>query len=612
MLNREREGESPPDSDALSTARQVHRICERFEADWRCGPRPRIEDYLEGDVGPVLSRLVEELVALEVELRRRQGEYPEAREYLARFPEFAEAVGGLFGQSTTIGLSSGQTWIWPNPQTTWEDSGPGGGASEPSLHKSSPPSRGGRFGRYELLAEIARGGMGVVYRARDTVLNREVAVKMILSGSLATDDERARFRREAKLAANLDHRNIVPIHEVGDQDGFLYFTMRLVEGGALADRVESYAGDPHAAGRLIVVLARAIQYANEKGFVHCDLKPSNILMDRDGVPQITDFGLARQAAHDSSLTASGAVMGTPSYMAPEQASGQRQAIGPATDVYGLGAIFYELLTGRPPFHMPTMMETVLQALYNEPTPPREIRPELPSELESVCLKCLEKAPQDRYPSADALADDLVRCLQGETIDATGALRKLRRWTRREPEVVSRLAGLALVSAMTEYNFRVVQASHDPRSHLEVQSVLALWAVLTLLFQRLHRGGWRSDPVRRLWAAGDIVCLTLLLWILKYLDTPLLIGYPLMIAASGLWFREGVVWFTTGLAIVGYLSLHLVAGLDWSHGTLAWAWPAALPYAKIFVTCLALTGFVVARMVKRFLVISQYYEIRRNA
>ncbi|APW60804.1 serine/threonine-protein kinase [Paludisphaera borealis] len=613
MLNSHPEGLHGADaSDALATARQVHRVCERFEAAWRSGPRPRIEDYLEGDEGPCRTRLVEELIALEIELRRSQCEHPTIHEYLTRFPDFSEVVGGLFGQSTTIGLSPDQTVIWPPIQSTLNDSEPVGDVSEKSSHRSSPPSQGERFGKYELLSEIARGGMGVVYRARDTVLNREVAVKMILSGSLATDVERARFRREAKLAANLDHRNIVPIHEVGEQDGFLYFTMRLVEGGSLTERVDSFGSDPHAAGRLIVVLARAIHYANDKGFVHCDLKPSNILMDRDGVPQITDFGLARQASTDSSLTASGAVLGTPSYMAPEQASGQREAISPATDVYGLGAIFYELLTGRPPFRMPTMMETVLQALYNEPTPPRELRPELPRELESICLKCLEKAPQDRYPSAEALADDLVRSLQGETIDATGTLRKLRRWTRREPEVVSRLAGLGLVSLLTEYNFHVGSSNPDPVAHVRVQTVLALWAGLTLLFQRLHRNGWDSDPVRRLWSTGDMVCLTLLLWILDGQYTPLLIGYPLMIAASGLWFREGIVWFTTALAIFGYLTLYLRAGLDWSRGTPAWIGPDVLPYANIYIACLALTGFVVARMVKRFLVISQYYEIRRNA
>ena len=610
-----REGERSPGTDALAAARRVHAICERFEADTRAGARPRIEDYLDESDGPTRARLIEELIALEVELRRALGDHPTPDEYLERFPDFARTVGDLLGQTTTVGLTPDQTQLWPKLGTTATSAeGSDDSARPKAATTSSPPTspaNGERFGKYELIAELARGGMGVVYKARDTALNREVAVKMILSGALATDDERARFRREAKLAANLDHRNIVPIHEVGELDGFLYFTMRLVEGGVLADRVASYGGDPHAAGRLVVVLARAIHHANSKGFIHCDLKPANVLMDRDGVPQITDFGLARLASQDSRLTASGAVMGTPSYMAPEQASGRRDEIGPATDVYGLGAIFYELLTGRPPFHMPTMMETVLQALYNEATPPRQIRPEIPVELEAVCLKCLEKAPADRYPSADALADDLVRCLQGETIDAAGALRKFRRWTRREPEVVSRLVGLALVSVMTEYNYHLALPNPDPSTRFRVQAVLALWAGLTLLFQRLHRSGMRSDEVRRLWSLGDVFCLTVLLRLLGYLDTPLLVGYPLLIAASGLWFRERIVWFTTGLAVLGYLCLFLLAGLHWASGSASWAWPDVQPYGKVFVACLALTGFVVARLVRRFLVVSQYYEVRHK-
>jgi len=598
MLNGE--GQRPPgpeSSDALATARRVHRICERFESAWRSGARPRIEDYLDGDATD-RAPLLHELVALEIELRQDEGEDPRAQEYLARFPDVPDVVRGMFNQTTATDPSPDRTETWISMRST--------------PRQSSPPSQGERFGKYVLISEIARGGMGVVYRARDTELNREVAIKMILSGSLASELERERFRREAKLAANLDHRNIVPIHDVGEQDGFLYFTMRLVEGGSLTERVAAFASDPQAAGRLIVVLARAIHFANDKGFIHCDLKPSNILMDRDGVPQITDFGLARQAAADGSLTVSGAVMGTPSYMAPEQASGRRESIGPATDVYGLGSIFYELLTGRPPFRMPTMMETVFQALYNEPTPPHELRPDVPRGLESVCLKCLEKAPQDRYPSAEALADDLIRCLHGEPIDATGTMRTLRRWTRREPEVVSRLAGLGLVSLLTEYNFRIGSTNPDPVAHSRVQTILALWAGLTLLFRSLHRNGWDSDPIRRLWSAGDMACLTLLIWILDARNTPLLVGYPLLIAASGLWFREGIVWFTTALAILGCFALYVHEGLLWNNGRPSWVQPDEVPYANVYIACLALAGFVVARMVKRFLVLSQYYEIRRNA
>lgn len=453
--------------------------------------------------------------------------------------------------------------------------------------------------------------MGVVYKARDTALNRAVAIKMILAGAMATEAERERFRREAALAAKLDHPHVVPIYEVGEQDGFLYFSMKLVEGGSLADRLEAYREDPLAAAALVEALAHAVQYANDQGFIHCDLKPSNVLIDRDGSPRITDFGLARHAEQASNLTVSGAVMGTPSYMAPEQASGDRQAIGPATDVHGLGAILYELLAGRPPFRMTTLMETVMQAIYCDPLPPREVRPDVPPELEHICLKCLEKAPADRYPTAAALAEELARFLQGDAIDASGRLQKARRWARREPEIAARLAGLGLISLLTELNYRLVSPEPDPSAHFWVQTVLGLWALLTVLFQQLQRRGWRSDASRGAWICGDMACLTMLLWIMDDLDTPLLIGYPLMVAASGLWFRERVVWLTTGLAAAGYAALFGLAGLGWRGGPV-WATPDALPYANIFVACLALTGYVVARIVTRIKAVGRYYEIRRGA
>jgi serine/threonine-protein kinase len=453
--------------------------------------------------------------------------------------------------------------------------------------------------------------MGVVYKARQVSLKRNVALKMILTGIMATSAERERFRREAEWAAHLSHRNIVPIIEVRDENGVLFFSMEFVEGGNLAQRAFQFQSDPMAAARLIKTLAKAVHYAHGKGFFHCDLKPSNVLIDLDNEPHITDFGLARRASDDSSLTATGAILGTPSYMAPEQASGQRKLIGAATDVYGLGAILYELLTGRPPFRTPTMMETVVQVLERDPVPPREINPDIPRELETICLKCLEKMPQDRYSTALGLANDLERYLQGDMVEATGLLQNLRRWTRREPEVVSRLGGLMLVAMLTEFNHRYLWPNSGLRVHYEVQGILVAWAFSAVFFQFLWRKGWKSERVHMLWATADMVFLTMALKVLKSWDSSLLVGYPLMIAASGLWFRVSLVWFTTGLSIACYLLLCLDSAAHRARLPPDEAERAVWQFHNILIACLALTGFVVARQVKRILALSKYYEVRRN-
>src|SRR5262249_54185317 len=215
--------------------------------------------------------------------------------------------------------------------------------------------------------------------------------------------------------------------------------------------------------------------AHERGFLHCDLKPSNILLESDGRPYVTDFGLAKRASEDSSLSVSGAILGTPSYMAPEQATGSRKGLSPATDVYGLGAILYELLTGSPPFRNGTVMETVVEVLQRDPLPPRELRPEIPKEPETICLKCLEKNPKDRFPSAAALASELERHLQGEVIDTTSLVPRLRRWHRREPELVARLGGLLLIALIAHFNFQFLSEVPDFRHHYTIQGRLALCA-----------------------------------------------------------------------------------------------------------------------------------------
>ncbi len=297
---------------------------------------------------------------------------------------------------------------------------------------------------YEVLAEIGRGGMGVVYRARQIGVNRMVALKMVSRGPLELPNLQARFRLEAEAVAQLDHPHIIPVYEVGEHEGHPYFSMKLVEGGSLQDHL-ARCREPRTAAGLVATVARAVHYAHQRGILHRDLKPSNILLDRKGEPHVTDFGLAKRVASTENLTASGFILGTPGYMAPEQA-GSGKALSVATDVWGLGSVLYVLVTGRAPFEAATPMETVLQVLDIEPPRPRSLVAGLDRDLETICLTCLAKDPERRYPSAEALADDLERWLRVEPIQArpVGLVERTLSWARRRPAV----AALALVALLT--------------------------------------------------------------------------------------------------------------------------------------------------------------------
>ena len=298
------------------------------------------------------------------------------------------------------------------------------------------------FGNYELLEEIAHGGMGVVFKARQATLNRLVALKMMLGGKLAGAADLQRFRAEAEAVANLDHPNIVPIYEVGEHEGQQYFTMKLIEGGSLANALTRAGGfDEKKTARLIATAARAVHSAHQHGVLHRDLKPANILIDAQGEPHITDFGLAKNIKAQSELTQSGAVMGTPAYMAPEQAAGQSKQVSTSADVYSLGAILYRMLTGRPPFEANTPLETMRMVTDEEPKRPSTIRARIHRDLETICLKCLEKEPERRYGSAEALADDLERWLKQEPILARRVSTPERIWKYacRRPAVAALFA-----------------------------------------------------------------------------------------------------------------------------------------------------------------------------
>jgi serine/threonine protein kinase/tetratricopeptide (TPR) repeat protein len=345
------------------------------------------------------------------------------------------------------------------------------------------------FGDYELLEEIGRGGQGVVYRAHQKSLNRTVALKVIGLGQWATQAHLKRFRREAEAAASLEHSGIVPIYEVGEREGSCYFSMKFIDGGQLDEVAKRTAILSRNAAELIAKLARTVHYAHEHGILHRDIKPGNILVDTEGEPHLTDFGLARLLETKSTVTHTMDVLGTPSYMAPEQASGHNEQLTSATDVYGLGAVFYQLLTGHPPFAGGTTYETVRLVLEAEPRQPRLSNPKIDRELSTICLKCLEKDPKRRYSSALALAEDLEHWLKHEPIRAkrSGFFTHSRKWVRRNPSS----AALVTLSFAVVIGLGVMTWNRERKSAVPVPKSVAV-----LPFENLSR-----DPDSAYFADG---------------------------------------------------------------------------------------------------------------
>jgi serine/threonine-protein kinase len=357
---------------------------------------------------------------------------------------------------------------------------------------------------YQVEAVLGRGGVGVVYRAKHLKLNRYVALKMLLSGAYADPHELARFTREAEAVASLRHAHIVQIYDVGEFDGKPYFTMEIMEGGSVAQKLAGTPQPAVQAASLLVTLATAAHVAHVGGIVHRDLKPSNILLTADGVPKICDFGLARRITGDSTMTENAARVGTPSYMAPEQATGKLSAIGAPTDVYGLGAILYELLTGRPPFRAETASETERQLISKEPVPPSRLNAKVPRDLETICLKCLRKEPERRYASAATLSEDLRRFLDGRPIQARpiGWGGRMWRWARREPAAAALIASVvALVALAVGGGFRVQRQQAEARVSLARQEQ-AVEAALTRAEELTTLRHW-AEAERALNGAPDL-------------------------------------------------------------------------------------------------------------
>jgi serine/threonine protein kinase len=439
--------------------------CLSFELAWKSGQRPRVRDYLSGVAGPLRAPLVRELVALDVAYRRRLGEQPGFGDYMMELPGEEEAVRAAF-ETDTPAASAAAGDVPTRVRAPQVPHGPTQSATfdtdKAPDSREAPAIKG-----YEILGELGKGGMGIVYKARQLALNRIVALKMIRVDAHAGEHIRARFRTEAEAVARVQHANIVQIYEVGEQDGRPFFSMEFVEGGSLASHLDGQPLPAAEAAHLLETLARAMQHAHDRGIIHRDLKPGNVLLSfsreppasatitlaggsrlHEIVPKITDFGLAKLVDVEQGQTQSGEMIGTPGYMAPEQVASKPRGIGPAADVWALGAILYELLTGRPPFRAATALDTVFLVLSEEPTPPRRLRSNVPRDLETICLKCLEKERSRRYASAAALADDLHRFLAGEPVQArpVGLLTRLARRIRRHPARAA-ACGLALLCVL---------------------------------------------------------------------------------------------------------------------------------------------------------------------
>jgi serine/threonine-protein kinase len=486
------------------------------------------------------------------------------------------------------------------------------------------PSGVRQFGHYELLGLLGRGGMGVVYKARQKELDRTVALKMILANEFTSPDQLRRFQAEARAAAGLSHPHVLPIYEAGCVNGQHFFTMRHVEGPSLAGLLSQEPLSPEAAARCLLAVARAVAYLHEHGIIHRDLKPANILLANGDAksghdtpsagsfdiaprqsffPYVTDFGLVKMLEGRSDLTCTGAIVGTPSYMAPEQAAGHNLEVGPLSDVYSLGAILYEMLTGRPPFREATPFDTLVQVIESEPTLPHELNAKVPRELELVCLKALDKKPELRYASASALADDIERFLRGETVHARpqDIRQRLMRWARQEPGLVARLGTLGASAGIAQayYSF----AHQVPLLyHLAIQSILVLWALVSIACQWFLRRDRHVDRIRKIWLTLDAVMLTAVLIVDGAHYSALALLYGVFIAGSGLWFRTSIVWYTTILACLGYTIL-VFAGIP-TQGL------SDSPQHHVIVLAgLAIMGWMVAAQVERVRVLSRYYEKR---
>jgi len=479
----------------------IDRVSDAYEDAWRAGSLPNIQDFIDAVDQGLQNKLVRELIQIDCDYRTKRGIALDEQAYRSRLPQFhdvvRETMATMHDRHATLAVET-------LDGATLE-------LRTSSKATASPGDRVHYFGDYELLEELARGGMGVVYRAKQISLNRIIALKMILSGNIAGDNEIRRFQREAEAAANLDHPNIVPIYDIGEHNGQHYFSMKLIEGGTLGNQSDQLKQDHPRAIELVATVADAVHYAHQRGILHRDLKPANILLDGNGQPLITDFGLARNTKSDQQLTQTGAVVGTPGFMPPEQATGQ--GVTTAADIYSLGAILYSLLCGRPPHQGDSVMGTLLSVIGQTPPKPRELNPNIHPDLELICLKSLAKEPSDRYSSAGEFAADLRAFVAGEPlrVRAPSIVELVRMWLSSNfgnvlwipliALIVGSLAGFSLWACtfgrdMSFYRHMYEKFPPAERSILAVDWKLPVYPMLALFIISLAAIGWLTAQLVR--------------------------------------------------------------------------------------------------------------------